>query len=237
MVLLFAKVTLMLLCIYTLIPTAVYRMTSAILLKKNQARGVALTFDDGPDPEFTPALLDTLGKYGVRATFFVLGSRARQYPELIRRIHNEGHLIGIHNYEHHSNGWMMPWKVARQIRQTADEVERITGERPQYYRPPWGVVNLFDFVMLPSYMLVHWSFHCKDWRLSTGKRKIRTRLFIKTREGAVILLHDCGHTPGADKAAPAHMIEALDEFLECTSGHRFQFVRVDEMPGLEKSLG
>ncbi|WJH35220.1 polysaccharide deacetylase family protein [Paenibacillus sp. CC-CFT747] len=76
---------------------------------------IALTFDDGPDPVYTPRLLDLLKERGIRATFFVLGSKAEKHPDLIRRMHEEGHQIGIHNYTHLSNWLMTPWGSANAI--------------------------------------------------------------------------------------------------------------------------
>jgi peptidoglycan/xylan/chitin deacetylase (PgdA/CDA1 family) len=101
---------------------------------KNQ---VAFTFDDGPHPRYTPELLDLLQDYQVKATFFVLGSQADLHPDLIRRMHREGHQIGIHNYNHTSNWLMLPWTVRRDhMERTADIIESIIGKRPDHYRPP-----------------------------------------------------------------------------------------------------
>ncbi|WP_244163202.1 polysaccharide deacetylase family protein [Paenibacillus pectinilyticus] len=82
--------------LYTILPTLTVRLFGLWVYKKKVTRqGIALIFDDGPDPEFTPQLLDLLSKYQIKATFFVLGSKAEKYPDIILRIHHEGHLIGI----------------------------------------------------------------------------------------------------------------------------------------------
>ncbi|UUZ83385.1 polysaccharide deacetylase family protein [Paenibacillus sp. P26] len=120
---------------YTVIPTLLMRIFGIGAYPKSIESGIALTFDDGPDPKYTPILLDLLQKHNVKATFFVLGSKAERSPELILRMHREGHLIGLHNYVHRTNGLMMPWKVRRQLEQAAEAVKKITGESPQYYRP------------------------------------------------------------------------------------------------------
>ena len=104
--------------------------------------GVALTFDDGPDPIFTPRILDILAQFDARATFFVIGKRAEQHPEIIRAIAAAGHEIGNHTYTHRPL-WLLP------PRQTRQEIDRCThvlttilGEPPRYFRPPWGQSNL-----------------------------------------------------------------------------------------------
>ncbi len=103
--------------------------------RKPIQRGLAFTFDDGPNPKYTPQLLDLLKKYKIKATFFVLGSKVEQYPHLIHRIHQEGHLLGVHNYVHRSNWFRLPWIIRREIEQSATLIEHITGVRPIYYRP------------------------------------------------------------------------------------------------------
>ena len=99
---------------YAFIPGMISRIFGYRVFRKGTGRNeFALTFDDGPDPRFTPLLLDLLKKYDAKATFFVVGSNAERYPELIRRIHEEGHLIGIHNYVHKTNWLMRPATVRR----------------------------------------------------------------------------------------------------------------------------
>ncbi len=143
------KVIIILLTIYAIIPTLLIRIFGfGVFRKGKNSPGIALTFDDGPDLEFTPRLLDLLARYKIRATFFVLGSKAERLPEIIQRMHNEGHLIGVHNYMHWSNAIMSPWKVRKQLDHSVHIIEQIIGKRPVYYRPPWGVINLFDFLLL-----------------------------------------------------------------------------------------
>lgn len=113
-----------------MIPVILSRIYGLGVYKKGiQAQQADFTFDDGPDPRYTPELLDLLKQYDVLATFFVLGSKAEQYPHLIRRIHDEGHQVGIHNYIHKCNLLIFLWKLKRQhINRTADIIEVIIGE-------------------------------------------------------------------------------------------------------------
>ncbi|KAF6615691.1 polysaccharide deacetylase family protein [Paenibacillus sp. EKM102P] len=216
------------LLIYTIIPTLMVRLFGIGVYKRGTSKQpIALTFDDGPDPEYTPLLLDLLKKHNIKVTFFVLGQKAEQYPDLIQRMHSEGHLVGIHNYVHWSNALMSPKKVREQVNKTANVIDRIIGKRTFYYRPPWGVINLFDFFLMRKFRMILWSVIVGDWKSSGGKQKIKQRLLSKLKGGAVIVLHDSGQTFGADREAPAYMLEALNEFITEALSTGYSFHRVD----------
>lgn len=221
------------LTVYAFIPGFISRVFGFRVFRRGVAkRELALTFDDGPDPRYTPMLLDLLKRYDAKATFFVVGSHAEQNPELIRRMHEEGHAIGIHNYVHRSNWVMSPWTVKRHVQRTSQIIESITGKKPQFYRPPWGIVNVFDFAQLRSLNIVLWTKMFSDWKKKVGAdnlyRKMRENLF----PGQVFLLHDRGDTLGADEEAPAHTIAAVERILEDGRELEFKFVTVDELMAL-----
>ncbi|MCG7408885.1 polysaccharide deacetylase family protein [Paenibacillus sp. ACRRX] len=225
-------VCLTLLCIYMLVPFVITRICGiGAAIKGKHQRNVALTFDDGPDPYYTPRLLDMLKEHGVKATFFVLGSRAELYPELIKRMHMEGHQIGIHNYSHKSNWIMTPFCVRRQhIERSAAIVEQITGERPAFYRPPWGLLNLGDlFLLRKSYQVVLWSVMGRDWKLQADVTRWKRYIAEQVQPGSIILLHDCGSTLGADEGAPGQMLTGLPYLLEDIRAKGLRCVRADEM--------
>jgi peptidoglycan/xylan/chitin deacetylase (PgdA/CDA1 family) len=215
---------------YTVLP---YLLTSlfdfGVFRKGSQSSCIALTFDDGPDRRYTPQLLDLLKKHQVKATFFVVGKKAADNPDLIQRMNQEGHLIGLHNYVHRSNWTMSPWRIKRELDQSADIVERITGTRPAYYRPPWGLLALFDFFLLKEYRIILWSLMTGDWRSKGGSAKVKNGILNKVKKGDVILLHDSGETWGANFDAPAYTIEALQDVLGELSRLGFSFVRIDKM--------
>ncbi|WP_141224971.1 polysaccharide deacetylase family protein [Paenibacillus sp. yr247] len=218
----------LLLLLYTILPTVLIRLFGLwMYTKKSNGDGIALTFDDGPDPEFTPKLLDLLRKYQIKATFFVLGSKAEKYPHLILRIHQEGHLVGIHNYVHWANAFMSPKKVRRQLSYSVNAVENIIGIKPIYYRPPWGIINVFDLLLVKRFRLVLWSLMVGDWRSRGGKERIKMKLLAKLKNNDIILLHDSGETFGADKNAPVYMLAALDDFLEICKLRGYNFLRID----------
>lgn len=219
-----------LLVIYWLIPYFLTRVIGIGILKQNNhSAKIAFTFDDGPNPIYTPQLLDLLKLYNIKATFFVVGSKAEKYPELIERMHAEGHLIGLHNYIHKSNWIMFPWTIRRHLMKSASIIERITGQRPIYYRPPWGLMNLFDFFLLKQFKMILWSVMAEDWRSKGGSEKIKNRLLESIKSGDVILLHDCGNTFGADENAPINTINALKDVFKEISNRGIASVRIDEL--------
>ncbi|AIQ67837.1 polysaccharide deacetylase family protein [Paenibacillus graminis] len=215
---------------YAFIPGMISRLFGYRVFRKGMGRGdFALTFDDGPDSLYTPLLLDLLKRYGAKATFFVVGSHAEQNPEIIKRMHDEGHLIGIHNYVHKTNWLMRPATVKRQIQRTDDIIFSITGERSTYYRPPWGIVNLFDFSKRRQVQIVLWSAMFGDWKEKLGAERLTEKLLTKLNPGEVMLLHDCGTTLGADPKAPEHMLVALERMLQEAERRGLRSIRVDEM--------
>jgi len=222
---------------YTFVPWILSRVFGVGSYSRGKTPGkVALTFDDGPDPQYTPMLLELLKQYRVKATFFVLGSKAEQYPELVRRIHEEGHEIGIHNYTHVSNWILLPRQVRNgQIERSLDVVERITGFRPTLYRPPWGIINLFDFRLPKSLDIVLWSVMAGDWRSSRpgDEGKLADKLIRKISHGSIVLLHDCGDTFGAKPEAPGYMLKALKTVLEHLRQREWDLVTVGEMRKLD----
>lgn len=219
--------------LYAFIPALVSRIFGFRVFKKGLTdKEIALTFDDGPDSEYTPQLLDLLAKYDAKATFFVVGSHAEDKPELLKRMHEEGHVLGIHNYVHKSNWVMLPRTVTRHIQKTNDIIEKATGTRAVYYRPPWGIVNCFDFRSSTRHQIVLWSALFGDWNESLGAEQLTERMMRKLQPGQVLLLHDCGRTPGADPTAPAAMLKALEYYLEEGTKRGYRFVAIDEMISL-----
>ena len=178
---------------------------------------IAITFDDGPDAVFTPALLDGLKQRNVKASFFVIGQEAEKYPELIQRMKEEGHLIGNHTYHHVELTRVDAQTEQKEIEMTNEVLEQITGERPVFLRPPYGSWReeiLQDMEMLP----VKWNIDPLDWcTKSTGD--IVRKVVTQAEENGIILLHDCY---GPSVEAGLQIIDTLTE-----AGYRF--VTVDEL--------
>jgi peptidoglycan-N-acetylglucosamine deacetylase len=216
--------------LYWVLPMICTFLLGIQVLKKGKGQQVAFTFDDGPHPVYTPQLLDLLRRYRVKATFFVLGSQAEKYPGLILRMHLEGHLIGIHNYHHHCpNAFMTPKQIRQQVNQTAEIVTQITGIRPTYYRPPWGILNLFDLWIHRDFQIVLWSAMVGDWKRRGGSSKVKKRLLRRLKNGSIYLLHDSGETFGADVDAPENTLQALEEVFQIVLDKKYQCIRIDTM--------
>ena len=192
---------------------------------------VFLTFDDGPDPEYTPRLLEVLARHGARATFFVVGERAARYPEVLRQIAEAGHEIGIHNFRHTLNFLSLPWMTARDAEEAARVVEAITGRRPTLYRPPWGALGFVDYLLLrKKFTVVFWSLTMYDWQATCTVLWLKWRFLSYVSSGEIVLLHDSGRTFGADPEAPGRSLAALDAALTLLreAGVSFRFSSLSE---------
>ncbi|MBT2282127.1 polysaccharide deacetylase family protein [Paenibacillus polymyxa] len=217
---------------YAFIPSLISRFFGFRVFRRGRSdTQFALTFDDGPDPHYTPRLLDLLRQHQAKATFFVVGEHAASHPELIQRIHDEGHLIGIHNYIHKTNWLMRPRTVRDQIQRTGQIIHEVTGVKTCYYRPPWGIMNLFDFFSKKERKIVLWSSMFEDWRSRIGAQRLTERMLKELRGGEVMLLHDRGTTLGADAHAPEQMLQALEVVLQEAERLGLQSVRVDTLMG------
>jgi peptidoglycan-N-acetylglucosamine deacetylase len=156
-------------------------------------RVIALTFDDGPDPARTPALLDALGELGVPGTFFVVGKQADAHPELVARMAREGHELGNHTYSHRYLPLARAESVAAELAETDAAIERATGLVPKLARPPWGGrspsnVRVFDRL---AKKLVLWDVNSYDWK-DLAPAEVVERVIERARPGSIVLLHDGG---------------------------------------------
>ena len=178
---------------------------------------VALTFDDGPDLASTPRFLDELDCLGWHATFFLLGERARRAPDLVRSLVDRGHEIGLHGYRHHSHLLMTPRAVHRDLAAGVSTLCDVTGERPVWFRPPYGELSLGSLVAARRLGLrpILWSAWGKDWREDASPESIATTVFTGLSPGGTILLHDsdCTSSPGAWRGTLA-ALPLLAEHLE-----------------------
>jgi peptidoglycan/xylan/chitin deacetylase (PgdA/CDA1 family) len=186
---------------------------------------IALTFDDGPG-EATPLILDILKDAGIRATFFLCGQNAERFPELARRIADEGHEIGNHTYSHPHMAWKTPGRFAWEITRAQDAIERAAGHRPKLFRPPYGErwFGLFPVLMGNGLATVMWSVSGADWRFSAAR--IAKRVMKKVKPGSIILLHD-GMPPG-ERGNRLATIEALRNIIPPLM-EQYRFVTVSEL--------
>lgn len=153
---------------------------------------IALTFDDGPHAEVTPLILETLEKYGVKATFFVIGKNIPENPRLIDKVHKKGHLIGNHSFSHANTFAFKSVKVVKnELKHTNLLVSGITGKEPAFFRPPFGVTSprIAQAANKLSFKTIGWSIRSLDTR-SDSVEKITDRVLSQIKGGEIILLHD-----------------------------------------------
>lgn len=181
---------------------------------------IAITFDDGPDSEITPKVLEILDQYNVKATFFCIGKQIENNEDLLKLIDKKGHLIGNHTWSHDS--WFDLFsskKMNTEIEKTSDLLFEIINKKIKLFRPPYGVTNpnlkkaIKDF----DFYNIGWSLRSLDTISST--QKTLTRIKNKLTSGDIVLFHD----------NPEHIVDILKDFLEYTKKEGYEIVRVDQL--------
>ena len=182
-----------------------------------EAPKIALTFDDGPSAVWTPGLLDGLKERGVKATFFLIGENADKNPEIVKRMAEEGHLIGNHTYHHVELIKVSENEARLELADTSAVIVRITGKEPEYMRPPFGTWQRKleqDIQMLP----VLWTIDPLDWT-TENQDEIVNKVVTEAEENDIILLHDCYKSS----------VEAGLRIVDILQEEGFVFVTVDEL--------
>jgi peptidoglycan-N-acetylglucosamine deacetylase len=206
---------------------AMRHLMGTITSVATQDNVAALTFDDGPDPTFTPRLLDILERHQARATFFVVGETAQQYPELIRRMAQAGHVIGNHSWDHPAFSLIPRQERRAQIRACA---KAITPYGAKIFRPPFGCQNTASRLSLfwLGYQVVTWNLVAEDW-LDHDAEQIVNRLRDKIRPGTIVNFHDSLHDFIEEHYINREpTLQAVDILLE-ELGDRFRFVTIPEL--------
>jgi peptidoglycan/xylan/chitin deacetylase (PgdA/CDA1 family) len=154
--------------------------------------GYAITFDDGPHAQGTPAVLEILAASGVRATFFLVGEQLRRNPTLGAEILAAGHVVGLHCDRHRSLLLMTPWQVRDDFDRAQATIEDLVGCSPTLYRPPYGALNASALRLARSraWRTLLWSDWGRDWERRATAESIAARVTRRAGEGSVLLLHD-----------------------------------------------
>ena len=232
MIALSALVILLLLwAVYALLPTlrGKYMADNSLGRWGICGKKLLLTFDDGPDPEYTRQLLAVLGSYGIKAVFFLPAFKAEQYPQLASLIIREGHEIGLHGYAHR-NPWLRSPGAMRRDFDQAEGLWRQLGICSRFYRPPHGNITLANQSEMRrrGFTPLLWTVICGDW-LNRGETSVLDKLVDGLCPGAVILLHDSGDDTGGQPGAPAHTISALAQFIPLAQAAGYSFVNPKEV--------
>ena len=201
---------------------------SALGRGKPGQRTIALTFDDGPHPVTTRAVLAVLDAYGARATFFVLGHKVEAHPEVVREIHAAGHSLGIHGFHHHHLFCLRSSSYARaQIERTRQAIVEACGVTTNLFRPPIGFAThrTFRGAERAAVQVIAWSVRSRDGLASAKPHRIAERVIAEMQDGAIVLLHDAAER---DNFTPAS-IAALPEILRAMRDRQLSAVGVEQL--------
>lgn len=169
-----------------------FHLKSFVSKNTNSEKKIAITFDDGPNPEYTPKVIKLLSAFDAKATFFCIGKHVELYPDVLKSIYDQGHLIGNHSYSHRygidfnkANEWI------HEIEQTDAAIAKIIGEKPTLFRPPFGVTtpHLAQALKQSGHQVIGWNIRSYDTVLKNSKTVLK-RLTKNVTPGAIILLHD-----------------------------------------------
>ncbi len=186
-----------------------------------------MTFDDGPNPETTPALLETLAEHGVNATFFLVGSLAFRHESLVEQIAAGGHTIGNHSLNHRFMPLLTTAVLEQEIDRTNDQLTSITGRKVEYFRPPYGIIDsraadcLTERAMTP----VYWGPVPLDWE-APGSRRVVKRVMRRLSNGSLVVLHEIG-------LIGKQTISAAKEIICKGRELGFEFVGIQELMDTE----
>lgn len=194
------------------------RLMEQELMEQSQAHPeVALTFDDGPSPKYTPLLLDGLKERNVRATFFLLGQNVKENQELVQRMQAEGHLLGNHTYNHVQLNKIPETTARQEILKTNNEIYEATGKYPEYMRPPYGAWKK-NMELCVEMLPVFWDIDTLDWK-SQNVDAILKAVGEEPEDGSIILMHDEYQTS----------VEAALLLVDRLKEKGYEFVTVDEL--------
>ena len=193
---------------------------------RDAGRRVALTFDDGPDPTWTPRIVDALAEHGVRGTFFLVGERAVRAPEAVRAIVAGGHEVASHGWSHRSLWLCGPRRTADEIDRAQEALTTLSGTTPRFFRPAWGMVNAAMFPLLRARHVraVFWSIQPEGLRPAPAETQA-AYVVARAHPGAIVDLHDAEGTPGA----PERLLAALPAMIDGLRAADYAFATVGEL--------
>ncbi|MFD2114543.1 polysaccharide deacetylase family protein [Paenibacillus yanchengensis] len=192
---------------------------------------VALTFDDGPDEYFTPQVLDILQKEGVKATFFLVGNRMEAHPDVVQRIIENGHIIGNHSYSHPNYATLKDKQFQKEILKTDKVIQRFTGYKPSFLRPPYGNITEEQIKWLASQhkRVVNWNVDSLDWK-QINAAEVSKNILTKVHPGSIILQHSAGGV-GQDLQGT---VDALSDIIAKIKERGMTFVTIPELLDMPK---
>lgn len=221
------------LLISLLLAYASYSINSGVYLKafcraKTTQKVIALSYDDGPHPRHTPKVLDVLAQHQIKAIFFLIGEYAEKYPELVKRIVAEGHLIGNHSYTHTGKFPIFrKFRMEEDLKKCDEILTKITNQEIKYFRPPFGVTNptIGSVVRKLGYKTIGWSIRSFDTK-TTSRTNIAMRIRKLAHPGGIILMHD--------NRDQSHIL--TENVISHLKIKGYSFLRVDELMKLRNKI-
>lgn len=191
---------------------------------------VALTFDDGPSPVWTPKILKVLKDNNIKATFFMLGEHVKKYPQVAREVARAGHEIGNHGYNHKVMIYYKDNELKDQIKGTEAIIEEVAGVKTKYFRPPKAWLNSKEKqkARKMGYEVVLWSLNSKDW-VNFDKNSIVRYLAKRVEPGDIILFHDSGAVFSCEGGNRSNTVEAIGLLAEKLKAKGYSFLTLSEL--------
>jgi len=215
---------------YFLEPKIFFHLISSVNPPVKNNKFVALIFDDGPYGQATSKILDILKEKGVKATFFVIGKNTEEYPDILKREFNEGHIIGNHSYDHSKYLSILPGKeLINNIEKANNAIYKIIGKYPKFFRPPYGLQSplMAKDIRNKGYVIVLCDDNTRDYEKSEDSNEIITSILKGIKPTAIIELHD-----GRDvkiNYPRENLIKALPLLIDKIREKGYEFVTVDKI--------
>jgi peptidoglycan/xylan/chitin deacetylase (PgdA/CDA1 family) len=188
---------------------------------------IAITFDDGPNPDHTPRLLDMLKARNIKATFFMVGRCVVTWPHIVKRIADEGHEVANHSWSHPLLTSLGNTSLDSQLQKTHDAILKACGKAPLHYRPPYGAIGMSQRKRIHEklgYSTILWDVDPLDWKTPRNSKKVEERILANTKSGSIILTHDIHGTT----------VDAMPATLDALIARGYQFATVSQLIELEK---
>jgi peptidoglycan/xylan/chitin deacetylase (PgdA/CDA1 family) len=192
----------------------------------NKFKRVALTFDDGPDTVYTPQILDILSEAKVRGTFFLIGKRAELFPDVVKRIVAEGHIVGNHSLSHPNIVKLNKEQTSAEIKGCEDILHTLIGYRPALFRSPYGSLdpNKVQEIGQMQVKIIAWNVDSLDWKSLTAEQ-VKYNILENVKEGSIILQH----AAGSKEENLTGSVTALREIIKILKREGYEFVTVPEL--------
>ena len=208
----------------TLFPEVFYR--SGPLDEKR----VALTFDDGPDSVYTPQMLDILKEHDVKATFFLVGNRVELFPDVVKRMVKEGHIVGNHSMNHANIIKLDKKGTIKEIEECEEVLEELIEYKPALFRSPYGSLDTerVEIIKELDVMIIAWNVDSLDWKSLTAEQ-VKTNILENVNEGSIILQH----SSGSEEENLTGSVQALGDVIKTLKKEKYEFVTIPELLDLE----